>query len=91
MPASQPSHNQHEFLNQPIPYSPYHNVPYPQASPSQKMIKPVFQFEDPVSKRKREREERIAREKAEMTALINPFSKLGDPQPQRGRRGSQVT
>ena len=55
------------------------------------MIKPVFQFEDPVSKRKREREERIAREKAEMAALINPFSTLGDPQPQRGRRGSQVT
>jgi hypothetical protein len=41
-------------------------------------MKPVFQFEDPVTKKKREREERIAREKAEMAALINPFATLGD-------------
>lgn len=41
--------------------------------------KPVFIFEDPVNKKRRERDERIARERAEMAALINPFAALGDP------------
>jgi hypothetical protein len=38
------------------------------------MQKHTIQFEDPVSKKRREREERIAKEKEEMAAMINPFA-----------------